>query len=109
MRKIFLALALMHLGMVQAQDTGEDDWGAWYMYFGTNQIAEKLSIHSEAQFRYYETGGNFNQLLLRTGLNYHINSNAIATFGYAYINTDNTFEEFENEVNFKENRIFQQF
>ncbi|MEZ2415631.1 DUF2490 domain-containing protein [Muriicola sp. E247] len=109
MRKIFLALALMHFGMVQAQDTGEDDWGAWYMYFGTNQIAEKFSIHSEAQFRYYETAGNFNQLLLRTGLNYHINSNAIATFGYAYINTDNTFEEFENEVNFKENRIFQQF
>jgi len=109
MKKLFLYFALLYFGGVVAQNTGEDDWGAWYMYFGTNQIAEKLSIHSEAQFRYYETGGNFNQLLLRTGLNYHINPNAIATFGYAYINTDSTFEEIINEVNSKENRIFQQF
>ncbi|MBT8280913.1 MAG: DUF2490 domain-containing protein [Muriicola sp.] len=109
MKKIFLPIALLFCGMVTAQDTGEDNWGAWYMYFGTNQISDKLSIHSEAQFRYYETGGNFNQLLLRTGLNYHINSNAIATLGYAYIGTDNTFEEIVNEVDFKENRIFQQF
>ncbi|MBT8283576.1 MAG: DUF2490 domain-containing protein [Muriicola sp.] len=109
MKKIFLPIALLFFGMVMAQDTGEDNWGAWYMYFGTNQVSDKLSIHSEAQFRYYETGGNFNQLLLRTGLNYHINSNAIATLGYAYIGTDNTFEEIVNEVDFKENRVFQQF
>ncbi|QBA64479.1 DUF2490 domain-containing protein [Muriicola soli] len=109
MKKIFLPIAILFFGIITAQDTGEDDWGAWYMYFGTNRISDKLSIHSEAQFRYYNTGGNFNQLLLRTGLNYHINSDAIATLGYAYIATDNTFEEIVNEVNFKENRIFQQF
>ena len=78
------------------------------MYFGTNKVSDKLSIHSEAQFRFYETTGNFNQLLLRTGLNYHINPDAIATFGYAYIATDGTFEEFPNEIDSKENRIFQQ-
>ncbi|MGB5376444.1 DUF2490 domain-containing protein [Muriicola sp.] len=103
---IFLAICISAVGF--AQNTGEDDWGAWYMYFGTNKVSDKLSIHSEAQFRFYETTGNFNQLLLRTGLNYHINPDAIATFGYAYIATDGTFEEFPNEIDSKENRIFQQ-
>ncbi len=92
-----------------AQNTGEKELGAWYMYFGTNQISDKLSIHSEAQFRFYETASSFNQLLLRTGLNYHINSNAIATLGYGYISTDGTFEDIPDEENSKEHRIFEQF
>jgi len=86
------------------------------MYFGTNQIADKWSIHSEAQLRYYEQAKNFNQLLLRTWLNYHINPNAIATAGYAYIKTDPTFFEAalidldgQASDNISENRIFEQF
>lgn len=92
-----------------AQETGEDEWGAWYMYFGTNQVTDKLSIHTEAQFRFYEVTSTFNQLLLRTGLNYHISDNAIATLGYGYINTDGTFEDIPDEENSNEHRIFQQF
>ena len=95
--------------VLNAQETGEDEWGAWYMYFGTNKISETLSIHTEVQFRFYETTGNFNQLLLRTGINYHVASNAIATLGYGYIGTDVTFLEFPNETDLKEHRIFQQF
>lgn len=92
-----------------SQATGEDELGAWYMYFGTNKISERFSLHTEAQFRFYETTSNFNQLLLRTGLNYHINPNAIATAGYGYISTDGTFLEFPGETNSMEHRIFEQF
>ena len=109
-KKIVFGFLLMGIaGQLSAQQTGEDKWGAWYMYFGTNKIAERFSIHTEAQFRFYETTSNFNQMLLRTGLNYHIDPNAIATLGYGYITTDGTFEEFPNETNSKEHRIFQQF
>jgi hypothetical protein len=108
MKRLSILFALLISGISIAQNTGEEDWGAWYMYFGTNKISEKLSIHSEAQFRFYETTSNFNQLLLRTGLNYHINPDAIVTLGYGYISTDGTFEEFPEEINSKENRIFQQ-
>nr|WP_321412140.1 DUF2490 domain-containing protein [uncultured Allomuricauda sp.] len=94
---------------INAQRPGEDEMGAWYMYFGTNKVSERFSIHTEAQFRFYETTENFNQMLLRTGLNYHIDPNAIATAGYAFIDTDNNFYEFEGEVNSKEHRIFEQF
>ncbi|MEM7487444.1 MAG: DUF2490 domain-containing protein [Bacteroidota bacterium] len=115
MKKIAVALCLLFGIGINAQ-TGEEELGAWYMYFGMNRISEKLSIHSEAQFRYYETTSNFNQLLLRTGLNYHINKNAIVTGGYAYIDTDPTFREFDgiagdvlvNNNTLVEHRIFEQ-
>lgn len=106
---IFFIAFLSFVLTTSAQDTGEDEWGAWYMYFGTNQVTDKLSIHTEAQFRFYEVTSTFNQLLLRTGLNYHISDNAIATLGYGYINTDGTFEDIPGEENSNEHRIFQQF
>lgn len=107
--KVFLLVLFGGLLIGNAQQNGEDEWGAWYMYFGMNRISEKLSIHSEAQFRFYETLSNFNQLLLRTGLNYHIGSNAIATGGYAFIRTDPSFFEGEGGLDSREHRIFQQF
>ena len=95
---------------LQGQETGEDKLGAWYMYFGMNRVSERLSVHTEAQFRFYETLSEFNQLLLRTGLNYHINEEAIATLGYAYIDTDPTYGDTADLLNdIKEHRIFQQF
>ncbi|MCL6272944.1 DUF2490 domain-containing protein [Muricauda sp. 2012CJ35-5] len=110
MKKLIVLLILLVTSSgIHAQQPGENEMGAWYMYFGTNKIAERFSVHTEAQFRFYETASNFNQLLLRTGLNYHINPNAIATAGYGFISTDGTFEEFPNETNSKEHRIFQQF
>ena len=115
MKKITTLLFLVILS-VNAQQPGEDETGSWFMYFGTNKIAERFSIHTEAQFRYYETASNFNQLLLRTGLNYHINNDAIATIGYGFINTDPDFEDFrvfddiiEDDIRIDEHRIFEQF
>ncbi|WP_430967929.1 DUF2490 domain-containing protein [Spongiimicrobium sp. 2-473A-2-J] len=114
MKKIILLLMLCFLGRGLAQETGENSFGAWYMYFGTNKISKAFSIHSEAQFRFYESTGNFNQLLLRTGLNYHIDPNSIVTFGYGYIDTDPTFEDSPAGVisapgdKLVEHRIFEQ-
>ena len=64
----------------------QQDNGNWLMYFGTNKISEKFSIHSELQYRNHTISPtNIEQLLLRTGLNYHFKPNASATFGYAHI------------------------
>ncbi len=106
----YLTLTVLFLTIcTSAQDTGEDELGFWAMYFGTNRITDELSIHTEIQHRSYEFASNFNQLLLRTGLNYHFTDNAIATIGYGYIETDPTFPEPDGEENSTENRIFQQF
>ncbi|ETN96005.1 hypothetical protein P278_17270 [Zhouia amylolytica AD3] len=93
---------------VKAQERGEDELGAWYMYFGTYKLSEKFSLHTEAQFRYYEVADNFNQMLLRTGINYHVNDRFMVTAGYGFIETDALYQEFGNEPNASENRIYQQ-
>jgi len=59
----------------------QQETGNWLMYFGTNKISEKFSIHSEAQYRNHTISPtNTEQLLLRTGLNYHFKPNASATY-----------------------------
>lgn len=102
----FILLATTLLS--QAQERGEDKLGSWVMIFTQNQVSEKLSIHAEAQYRNYEFGQNFNQLLLRTALNYHISDKAMASFGYGFITTDGTFEEPSGEENVTENRLYEQ-
>lgn len=87
----------------------QNDTGNWLMYFGTNKISEKFSIHTEAQYRNHTISPtNVEQLLLRTGLNYHFKSNTSATFGYAHIgNYDYESDSKSPEV--EEHRIWQQF
>ena len=109
MTRTIFTIVLFFSYSINAQESGEDRLGSWHMYFGTNKISDKWSVHTEAQARYYEQLSNFNQLLLRTGANYHINADAIATLGYGFIATDGTFEEFPDETDSKEHRIFQQF
>ena len=110
---ILTGLTVHSQAIGDAQDP-EAETGIWYQYFGMNRISDAVSLHTEAQFRYYQTEGNFNQMLLRTGLNFHIKPNAIVTAGYAYIDTDPTFMErgledaafIGNEI--VEHRIFEQ-
>lgn len=92
--KLWLILTLMvGVTSVFPQNNGEDELGIWYLYFGTFKVAEKWSIYSEAQLRYFETGGNFNQLFLFAGANYHFNDRTIANVTYGFIDSDPTFAE----------------
>lgn len=110
MKKLIAVILLITSSQISfAQNDGQEDLGSWFMLFTNNRISEKMSIHAEAQYRSYEVGTNFNQLLLRTALNYKLSDKAIASLGYIYITTDGTFEEPQDEENIKEHRIYQQF
>lgn len=86
----------------------QQDNGNWLMYFGTNKISEKFSIHSELQYRNHTISPtNIEQLLLRTGLNYHFKPNASATFGYAHIG-NYVYESVRKSPETEEHRIWQQ-
>jgi len=86
----------------------QDEFGNWLMYFGTNKITDDWSIHSEVQYRNHTLAPvNIEQLLLRTGLNYHLKPNAIITLGYGYI-ASHDFESEQKEPESRESRIFQQ-
>lgn len=104
--RLFLIIIFSISSLSLFAQSPEDNTGNWLMYFGKNKLNDEWSIHSELQIRLYEGSGNYNQLLARFGINKEISDNAMATFGYAYIDTDpyteiGTFR--------KENRIFEQF
>ena len=108
MKKFLFIILLFLAKQANAQESGTDKTGNWLMYFGTNKLSDKYSLHTEAQLRLYEPFGNFNQLLLRTGVNYHINNSALVTLGYGYIPT----EAYDKELALSrsiEHRIWQQF
>lgn len=83
--------------------------GNWLMYFGANKISDNFSIHTEIQYRNHTVvPGNTEQLLLRTGLNYHYSKNAMFTAGYAFI-PSYVFDSDQKEPESTEDRIWQQF
>lgn len=88
----------------QNQETGN-----WLMYFGSNKISNKLSVHSEAQYRHYTVAPvNVEQLLLRAGLNYHFADNAFVTAGYGHI-SGYQFKSEQTAPETTEHRVWQQF
>ncbi|MCF6296105.1 MAG: DUF2490 domain-containing protein [Flavobacteriaceae bacterium] len=105
MKKIFFIFSLLSSVLISAQ---ENKTGNWLMYFGTNKISEKFSIHTEIQFRNHTiTPNNTEQLLLRTGLNYHFSEKAFVTAGYAYI-PSYVFDSERKSPETEEHRIWQQ-
>ncbi len=104
-----LLITLLTIQYTNAQENGQDDVGSWFMFFGNTRLSKRISISPEVQYRTYEFGSNFNQLLLRNGVNWHINKSTIATLGYGYISTDGTFNEPAGEQNTLEHRLYGQF
>ena len=106
--KIILFCSLfLFFSNTDAQETGEDKLGSWYMYSGSHKISNKISLKSAVQIRTYEPVSNFNILFLSAGASYSINKNLSAGFNYAYQNWDKSFES--NDVpNTNEHRFIEQ-
>ena len=85
-----------------------DNTGNWLMYWGANRVSEKVSIWTEAQYRLYEVVSNPDQLILRTGVIYHLENSASLTAGYAYVRTRPFDENLNNAVTSNENRLWEQ-
>ena len=109
-KRIFYLVCIVFISNnVKGQNPAENELGNWLMYFGTHKISEKYSLHYETQLRNYEIISNFNQLLPRVGLNYHIDESSIVTAGYAFIPTQNEFDKGWAKEMVTENRIWEQF
>ena len=78
------------------------------MYFGSNRLNDTWSIHTEVQYRNHEVVPNtVEQLLLRTGVNYHFKPNAFATLGYGHITSHSYLDEID-QASSAEHRVWQQ-
>lgn len=81
----------------------------WYNYFGTIKMSKKFDIHTEYQWRRNDVVTEWQQSLLRVGLNYNLNPRVLLRVGYAWIET---FPYGEVSINalgrdFTEHRTFQ--
>lgn len=81
----------------------------WYNFFGTFKISEKFGIHTEYQWRRNEMITQWQQSLLRIGVNYNLNSRVLFRVGYGWIETYPYGEIPINGMgrNFTEHRIFE--
>ena len=94
-----------------SQNTRISDRNAigWYNYFGTFKLNRKLGIHTEYQWRRDNTITDWQQSLLRVGINYQVNPKIQLRGGYGWIETfaygDIPINAFGK--NFTEHRLFE--
>jgi hypothetical protein len=80
------------------------------IYIGNNKLNSKWNINNEVQYRNYNTIGDLEQLLIRTGLGYTFNDKKNnVLLGYGYILSENYISNSDNKATINEHRIFQQF
>lgn len=81
----------------------------WYNLFATFKLNNKFGLHTEYQWRRNNLITDWQQSLLRMGINYQLNPRVLFRVGYAWIETFPYGEIPINSLgrNFKEHRIFE--
>jgi hypothetical protein len=96
---------------LRAQSIGsasDQNFHTWYMYFGDHPVkGGPWGIHFDGQWRRQGIGEKWQQLLLRPGVNYDLNSKVQVSGGYAFIKT-HRYGEFPAEFVTPEHRLWEQ-
>ncbi len=105
-KTILILLSVLPFYFISAQ---ESDFGNWLIYIGNKKINSKLNFHHEIQYRNYNSVGDLEQLLMRTGIGYNLTkSNNNLLLGYGFIASQN-YDSLGEKTGVNEHRIFQQF
>ena len=82
--RAFLYLALT-IVMMTTTAHAQVQHAGWIASFNTIKINDQFSIHFDAQVRSTDDLTDLQTVLLRPGINYHLNRNLSVTAGYAFI------------------------
>lgn len=93
-------------GQVEIRDV-VDQQMSWHMLFGNHRLTDQLGLHTEYQFRRTGLGADWQQSLLRFGLDWHRDDQHVVTGGYGWIRSFPYGEQPIAET-FDEHRIWQQ-
>lgn len=88
--KLFTVVAFLFIaisGSAQNTRIRDNNKIGWYTGTGTFAFNKKWSAHFEYQWRRDNYISNWQQSLLRTGVNYHANSSTTLRIGYAWAET----------------------
>ncbi|MES2761354.1 MAG: DUF2490 domain-containing protein [Bacteroidota bacterium] len=89
MRTLILFIFIGFCCTIKAQNTRIIDYNSigWYNVFITKKITKKWSGHFEYQWRRTNVITDWQQSLLRTGVNYRLNKKLLFRAGYGWIET----------------------
>ena len=105
MKKIIFLLSIFIFANTYSQSNPEKELGVWYMYNGSHKVAPKFSVKSMAHFRFFEIGDDLQQFIGRLGANYTFNKHFNVTLGYAFLNTDTSYDI--DGGDFNEHRVYE--
>ena len=100
-------LILLGTGKCMAQKDISTQSHAWVMYFGNHRLSERWGIHTEYQWRRADLFNDWQQSLLRLGVDYYSKSGAQFTAGYGWIRSYQYGDQ-PISYNLNEHRIWEQ-
>jgi len=112
MKNLQFSVAFIFIGLVAfAQNTRISDSNSigWFAFSGNFNISPKFGIHTEYQWRRENMINNWQQGLLRVGVNYQLNPTIQLRLGYAWVETFAYGDYPLNSMgkDFTEHRVFQ--
>jgi hypothetical protein len=106
MKKILVSLLFFIATSFVFKSHGQSQFTGWLASFSSFKIGKKTSIHADVQFRSSDEFKHMQTLLLRPGLNVHINKRLTLTGGYAFIQNRRTINSVSGYA--PEHRIWEQ-
>lgn len=108
MQRFSLGLVcLLSAAVSFGQSLTDDNSHGWYMYFGDHAVSKHWGVHVEGQWRRAEVITQWQQLLLRPGVNYQLNRNMMLTLGYGYVQSY-PYGDYPTAQSAPEHRVYQQ-
>jgi|688.fasta_scaffold127891_2 hypothetical protein len=105
---LITAAALSLTAAAHAASVFDSNGNLWVNYVGDHPLGKTpWGIHLEAQVRRADFGGDWQQLLIRPGINYTLNPNVTFSAGYARVTTY-PYGDYPAADDFPENRLWEQ-
>ncbi len=86
-KSFFVTICFIATSNLCAQKIFSDQQHGWIMFFGNHRLTDKISLHTEYQWRRAEVFARWQQSLTRVGVDYKLADNVTFTIGYGYIVT----------------------
>ena len=106
-RTFIFVLLVLASATALGQKQVDTHFNSWYMYFGNHRITERWGIHTEYQFRRHGWMEEWQQSLLRVGVDHFFPQGLQLTAGYGWI-VSYPYGEQPIATTFTEHRIWQQ-
>ncbi len=83
-------VSVLTVALFSLSSLAQTQFTHWDAVFSTIKTGKKTSLHTDVQWRSTDNIKNTQTLLLRPGINFHLNKKIILTAGYAFINNRRT-------------------